>query len=39
MMSRKFSIRPEITFKGRQFKGLRGWASRLGRTFSSQSST
>src|SRR5438132_1514131 len=25
---RKFSIRPGITFKGRQFKGLRGWAGK-----------
>lgn len=27
-MRRKFSIRPGITFKGRQFKGLRGWAGK-----------
>ena len=27
-MNRKFSIRPAITLKGRQFKGLRGWAGK-----------
>jgi uncharacterized membrane protein len=27
-MSRLFSIRPAITFKGRQFKGIRGWAGK-----------
>jgi uncharacterized membrane protein len=27
-MSRKFSIRPTLTLKGRQFKGLRGWAGK-----------
>ncbi|HMG28413.1 MAG TPA: DUF2231 domain-containing protein, partial [Acidimicrobiia bacterium] len=27
-MSRKFSIRPGVTLKGRQFKGLRGWAGK-----------
>jgi uncharacterized membrane protein len=27
-MSRKFSIRPALTLKGRQFKGLRGWAGK-----------
>ena len=27
-MRRKFSIRPGVTFKGRQFKGLRGWAGK-----------
>jgi uncharacterized membrane protein len=25
---RHFSIRPALTFKGRQFKGLRGWAGK-----------
>lgn len=25
---RKFSIRPALTIKGRQFKGLRGWAGK-----------
>jgi uncharacterized membrane protein len=27
-MTRKFSIRPTLTFRGRQFKGLRGWAGK-----------
>jgi uncharacterized membrane protein len=27
-MNRKFSIRPALTLKGRQFKGLRGWAGK-----------
>src|SRR5262249_60966442 len=27
-MNRKFSIRPGVTFKGRQSKGLRGWAGK-----------
>jgi uncharacterized membrane protein len=27
-MAKLFSIRPSITFKGRQFKGLRGWAGK-----------
>jgi uncharacterized membrane protein len=27
-MRRKFSIRPGVTLKGRQFKGLRGWAGK-----------
>ena len=27
-MSRKFSIRPGLTFKGRKFKGLRGFAGK-----------
>src|SRR3990170_4897978 len=27
-MARWFSIRPGITFKGRAFKGLRGWAGK-----------
>jgi uncharacterized membrane protein len=27
-MARLFSIRPSITFKGRKFKGLRGWAGK-----------
>src|SRR5436190_23115813 len=27
-MRRKFSIGPGVTFKGRQFKGLRGWAGK-----------
>ena len=25
---RKFSVRPTLTFKGRKFKGLRGWAGK-----------
>ena len=25
---RKFSVRPVLTFKGRKFKGLRGWAGK-----------
>src|SRR5213078_1463955 len=25
---RRFSVRPAITFKGRTFKGLRGWAGK-----------
>jgi len=25
---REFSFRPSITFKGRKFKGLRGWAGK-----------
>ena len=25
---RKFSVRPTLTIKGRQFKGLRGWAGK-----------
>ena len=25
---RRFSVRPAITLKGRQFKGLRGWAGK-----------
>jgi uncharacterized membrane protein len=27
-VTRKFSIRPGLTFKGRAFKGLRGWAGK-----------
>src|SRR5436305_11754565 len=27
-MRRKFSIRPGVTLRGRQFKGLRGWAGK-----------
>jgi uncharacterized membrane protein len=27
-MTRKFSIKPAITLKGRKFKGLRGWAGK-----------
>lgn len=27
-MARLFSIKPAITFKGRKFKGLRGWAGK-----------
>jgi uncharacterized membrane protein len=27
-MRRKFSIRPGVTVRGRQFKGLRGWAGK-----------
>lgn len=27
-MSRKFSVRPTLTIKGREFKGLRGWAGK-----------
>src|SRR5207248_5172468 len=27
-MRRKFSIRPAVTVRGRQFKGLRGWAGK-----------
>jgi uncharacterized membrane protein len=27
-MSRKFSIRPTLTLKGRKFKGLRGWSGK-----------
>jgi uncharacterized membrane protein len=27
-MPRRFSIRPTLTIKGRQFKGLRGWAGK-----------
>jgi uncharacterized membrane protein len=27
-MRRKFSIRPTLTLRGRQFKGLRGWAGK-----------
>ena len=27
-MARLFSIRPAITFRGRKFKGLRGWAGK-----------
>lgn len=27
-MAKLFSTRPSITFKGRQFKGLRGWAGK-----------
>jgi uncharacterized membrane protein len=27
-MARLFSIKPSITFKGRKFKGLRGWAGK-----------
>lgn len=27
-MSRLFSIKPSLTFKGREFKGLRGWAGK-----------
>lgn len=25
---RRFSVRPALTFKGRKFKGLRGWAGK-----------
>src|SRR6476659_4851440 len=25
---RKFSVRPTLTFRGRQFKGLRGWSGK-----------
>ncbi len=27
-MARLFSIRPSITFRGRRFKGLRGWSGK-----------
>jgi uncharacterized membrane protein len=27
-MPRRFSVRPALTIKGRQFKGLRGWAGK-----------
>ncbi|MEA2555499.1 MAG: putative rane protein, partial [Actinomycetota bacterium] len=27
-MARLFSIKPSITFKGRKFKGIRGWAGK-----------
>ena len=27
-MTRRFSIRPTLAFKGRKFKGLRGWAGK-----------
>jgi len=27
-MSRKFSVRPTLTLRGRKFKGLRGWAGK-----------
>src|SRR4051812_19909192 len=27
-MAAKFSIRPALTFRGRKFKGLRGWAGK-----------
>jgi uncharacterized membrane protein len=28
MMTRRFSIKPGLTFRGRKFKGLRGWAGK-----------
>jgi len=27
-MARLFSIKPSMTFKGREFRGLRGWAGK-----------
>lgn len=27
-MTRLFSIKPSITLKGREFRGLRGWAGK-----------